>query len=169
MFCKSNEQKVTERAEALQPIACEAMLTDFSDCDAHPDELRQEGHVFSRHFRHTSCEGPPIGLQALAAAADVAVQDQTRLNDSGFTTGSSARDPMIGMDFQSQFPGITTNMTGSEQNVFGSTLLSDWQSGPRLEAAGFNINSAATPALLPTAGDTGNWDYDNFFMNWGFE
>jgi hypothetical protein len=177
MFCESHEQQVVKRAEALQPIACGIIFADFSDFDADPHELRQEGHVFSRHFRQTEhCQDLPTGLQALVAAADVAAQGQTRSNGSDFATDISAQDPADGMNFQLQFPEIVTNMTGTEQHIFGSALLPHWQSGPRVESAGFVIDIPRTPPLhdqhqigLPTVSDTGNWDYDNFFMNWGYD
>lgn len=111
-----------DRAEALQPIACEIMLADFSDCDAHPNELRQEGHVFSRHFRQTGdSQDQPTGLRALVAAADVAVQDQIRSNVSGFATDVSVENPMNETSLQPRFPGTLTRMEGMEQHLFGPT------------------------------------------------
>lgn len=177
MFCEANEQQVTERAEALQPIACGIVFEDFSGYDAHPRELRQEGHVFSRHFRQTEDHHePPAGLQALVAAADVAVQDQMRSTNSGFATDIPAHDQMDEVRFQHQFSGTVENMTGTAQQAFDPTLLPHWQPGPGLEAAEYGFNPAPTPSLhdfqqtaLPTVGNARNWDYDNFFMNWGYD
>lgn len=92
------------------------------DCDANPDELREEGHVFSRHFKWTeACQVQPTGFRALVAAAEVAVQDQIRSNDSGFAIDVSGQHPTNHSGLQPQFSEITTRMEGIEQQFMTPT------------------------------------------------
>lgn len=52
------------RAEALQAVACGIVLAEFSDYSLHQDELREDGHLFSRHFRLTErCQDLPYPEQ----------------------------------------------------------------------------------------------------------
>jgi hypothetical protein len=140
-FCKSNEQQVIKRAEALQPIACEIILADFSDCDAHPHELRQEGHVFSAHFKQTEdCQDQPAGLRAPVAAADVA-------------------DPMDETGLPPQSPENVTRVEEIERHLFGPTPLSIEQTHNVNEAQSRDLHTTV-PTSTPQQVESGMAAYN---------
>jgi hypothetical protein len=135
MFCESHEQQVVERAEALQPIACATVLADFSDCHSDPQELREEGHVFSRHFRQTGhWQDRPTGLQALVAAADVAVEGQMRSNDSDIMNDGLTDAP--------------TQMLTSNQNAVTNAGVFSEGTGDRQVQAPGTPETASVPTAL---------------------
>ncbi|KAM0714566.1 hypothetical protein Q7P37_009862 [Cladosporium fusiforme] len=168
-FCEARDSQVTDRAKALQLIACKLVLQGFSDHDTHPSELRLEGHVFSRHFKASEVsQESPAGLQALVAAADVAAADQMHTNNFGSASNTPPRhNTMDDARFQHQFPGNAIDMAEIEQQGLGPPLLPQWQSASGsswsrgTEAANFPFDNALNPPLhqfdqagMISAGDT---------------
>jgi len=74
-FCEENLQHVIAKAQILQTTACQLVEGEFRESGADLTELREDGHVFSRHFKHPQSgpfrpdQGP--GLNALAMAAEI--------------------------------------------------------------------------------------------------
>lgn len=72
-FCEQRLECVTRAAASLQPIACEMLKRQFSQCGVETTELLEDGHLFSLHFKQTSQagwhHGQDTSLQALATVA----------------------------------------------------------------------------------------------------
>lgn len=125
-FCNSKRNYLLERAEALQPAACNAICRGFTQAESV--ELVAQGHIFSRHFRADSPQNPPTGLQALVAAAD-RIQGRTPVTDGDFPHDRSAGNPQS----YAQLPDATSDMPGTCQQVRRQSTPPEWQPATELD------------------------------------
>lgn len=90
--CVSENSKFEDKAKALQRVACAFIRQGFEEYGIELDELVEEGHVFTRHFKAEAApRNSPAGLEVLAAAID---QVESSRPESGPNVGhnQSTRD-----------------------------------------------------------------------------
>jgi len=129
-FCEENLQHVMDKAEILQIAACQLVEGDFRESGAELIELREDGHLFSKHFEHLRSgsfrpeQGP--GLDSLAMAAEIMHErsqgilatGSTRLEDNGCsevpltTAGDHVTEVREGGETRSMFPSTVPGMEG---------------------------------------------------------
>lgn len=88
-FCEENLPHVLAKAQTLQSTACQLVRSEFAESGAAPNELREDGHIFSRHFLHLESglfrPGQSSNVDALVTAAEMfyGASELTRQKDNG--------------------------------------------------------------------------------------
>lgn len=152
-FLEAQERLIMAKAKALQPVACELIFQAFDQEDATTLELREEGHVFSRHFKnYCVSRNPTVGLQASVAAADVAASQHSHIS-SNYIPRNEVQETVGSEQPEHRVAAVAMDATTTCQPDLRQTLTSHWQpSGQAIwtggvESDGFPCNDTETLAM----------------------
>lgn len=161
-ICSSKFAEVEHTAGIMQPVACKLLERRFTGRNSSAMELREAGHIFSRHFEsQTTLETPAVAADRL----------QT---DSTATADESPADPLQGSDDAAQPPALLPPPAWSAGDGLQqdpprdatqmNNVASDLQSGWRpLDAQACHVGGGNMPAY---AWQSGHGVVGNDWENW---